>query len=206
MTLNELKKSWGIGLTGGIATGKSTLANILRELSYLVIDADQLSRKVVLPGSATLAKIALIFGNDLLNKDLSLNRSRLKDIVMKDPVKRQELEKIMHPAIGLELDSILINEGLLEKPKLWFYEAALLVETGNHINFKEIWLTNCKEETQISRLIERDNIHIQAAHEIISSQWPFSKKAPFAQIVFDTELPRQTLYRQVLQRLDQLKA
>src|SRR4051812_13186958 len=122
MRLSELQKTYGIGLTGGIASGKSTVAKIIAGQNYLVIDADQLAREAVLPGTAGLAAIASAFGGKALNADGTLNRTELSHIVFEDSAKRAHLESIVHPAIQALLSKRLETEGLYTHPAFWFYE------------------------------------------------------------------------------------
>ena len=104
MRPTELMKQYGIGLTGGIGTGKSTVGKILTKLGYDVIDADQISKEVSGPKSATLAKIVEIFSGKVLNQDGTLNRKALRNIVFEDGKLRKKLEDIVHPQIQMALE------------------------------------------------------------------------------------------------------
>ena len=134
--IDELQKKYGIGLTGGIASGKTTVASILADLGFPVIDADLLSRKAVKPGTKGLAKVVSTFGGVILDEDGQLNRGKLGKIVFDDPSKLKKLESIIHPEIDLLLFEELEVLGLFQHPRHWFYEAALLFETKTDIKYK----------------------------------------------------------------------
>jgi dephospho-CoA kinase len=176
-----------IGLTGGIATGKSTVAKILRELGYAVADADQFARLVTAPGSPTLAAIVSHFGANILHADQSLNRERLRELVMPHPEARRVLESIMHPAIHNELRAWVANhiEPVGEKP--FFYEASLIFETKRESAFWQVWATLCPENIQIKRLMDRSGLSREAAIEMIAAQMPAGIKATKAHLIIDTD-------------------
>jgi dephospho-CoA kinase len=183
---NDQIKKYCIAVTGGVATGKSTAASILRKLGYTVIDADQLARDLVQPGQPALKIIAEAFGQDLINLDGQLNRSKLREIVMRDDNARQKLEAIMHPAIQTAFESAVKTQKL-GHGKLFFYEASLVFEVGRDHLFKECWATYCSEETQIQRLQQRSHLTRQQCLDIIRAQMPAGIKAAKANRQIDTE-------------------
>ena len=183
---NNQIKEYCIAITGGIATGKSLTASILRKLGYTVIDADQLARDVVQPGRLALDQIRDAFGQDLIYLDGQLNRSKLREIVMRDDTARQKLEAIMHPAIQTAFESAVKNQKL-GHGKLFFYEASLVFEVGRDHLFKECWATSCSEETQIQRLQQRSHLTRQQCLDIIRAQMPAGLKAAKAKRQIDTE-------------------
>lgn len=187
MDLQTLKKNFGIGLTGGIATGKSAVAKMLRELGYLVIDADQLARDAVQPGSTAFQEIIKYFGPGILQPDGTLNRRAMRDRIFSSPTDRAYLESIVHPAIQQLMEKQLEQSGLLLHPKIWFYEAALLLETGSFRDFKEIWLTTCDAATQVRRVMARDKVSATEAQKAIASQMPPEHKAALATWVINTD-------------------
>lgn len=204
MILQDVSKKYGIGLTGGIATGKSVVAKIIRDLGCRVWDADQLSRLVVEPGGPALAAIVAAFGGSVLDQSGALDRRRMREVVFESEEKRRTLERIVHPAIASKLEEELIREGLHQKKEYWFYEAALLIETGNHKRFNSIWLTHCSKSVQVSRLMSRDDISEDEALRIISSQMSFQKKQRFASFVIDTDQTIATLTSRIKAELDNL--
>ncbi len=159
---------------------------MLRKLGYTVIDADQLAREVVQPGQPALKMIAEAFGQDLLNHDGLLNRSKLREIVMRDDTARKKLEGILHPAIQTAFESTVKTQKL-GHGKIFFYEAALVFEIGRDHLFKECWATYCSEETQIQRLQQRSHLTRQQCLDIIRAQMPAGIKAAKANRQIDTE-------------------
>ena len=182
----HLLKSRCIGLTGGIATGKSTVAAILRTLAFIVIDADQLARDVTLPGEATLDSIKRRFGPEVILADGSLDRDALRKIVMADPAERKALEAITHPAIHQKFKEKIEASNIPGSSSVFFYEAALLFETGRDGLFKEIWATTCPEELQLERLVKRSGLSPDDAQKMLASQMPASLKAKKSTKVIDT--------------------
>ena len=173
-----------IGLTGGIATGKSTVANFLVEQGAVVIDADKLSREAVRPGSNALERIVALFGVDMLLPDGCLDRKRLGRMVFVDPDKRRQLEEIIHPEIKRLADeriAALVAEG----HRIVFYMAPLLIESGATARVDEIWVVTVSAAVQRERLMARDGIGREEAERIIASQMPLAEKERHGRIVID---------------------
>jgi len=173
----------GIGLTGGIATGKSTISELLKVMGVRVIDADQLSREVVLPGSKTLERIVSAFGRGILNPKGELDRAKMRAIVFNDENKRKILEKITHPAIEDLLFSKLGNTS-----SLWIYESAILYETGFASKLGEMWVASCSEQTQVQRVMQRDGATEEEAKQAISIQMPMEEKRQRADVIINTDI------------------
>jgi len=184
---SSLLKSRCIGLTGGVATGKSTIATIIKDMGHAVIDADQLARDVVLPGQPAHDSIIKRFGPSILNPDRSLNRDKLRTIVMSDPGERKALESITHPAIHKKFKEVVESTGIASGTAPFFYEAALLFEAGRDGLFKEVWATSCPEGLQIKRLTARSGISDAEAQKIVLSQMPAALKAQKASRVIATD-------------------
>ncbi|MDD1418893.1 dephospho-CoA kinase [Dolichospermum sp. ST_sed1] len=182
-----------IGLTGGIATGKSTVGKIIAKLGFVVIDADLLAREVVLPHTIGLSKIISTFGNNILSPDGSLNRAKMRELVFTDPQLKKKLEDITHPLIKDLLKTKLQLALPASKYKTWFYEAALLIETNQQAQFKEVWLTNCSVPKQIERLMARNNFTQEEASKIINSQRPFLEKKKIAHYIIETDVSMDIL-------------
>ena len=146
-----------IGLTGGIASGKTSVATLLAERGAAVVDADQISRDVVAKGTVGLSQIVEAFGADVLTEDGSLDRARLGEIVFADTAARKNLEAITHPLIAAEGMRRIID--LQSSDALYVvYEAALLVETGRHESFPALIVVGVSPETQLARLMGRDGL------------------------------------------------
>ena len=206
LNMDELQKKFGIGLTGGIASGKSTVAQILRNLGYIVIDADQLSRKSVEPGTKWLARIVETFGGLILNEDGTLNRNKMREIIFDNPDARKQLESIVHPAVYELLIKELTGLNFFTQPKYWFFESPLLMETGHHQRFRSVWMIHCPVQIQIARVQKRDKISAAMAEKIIMSQMDQRTKAAQADILIDTNGPIEELDSKVKRALgDTLK-
>ncbi|MCX6110123.1 MAG: dephospho-CoA kinase [Proteobacteria bacterium] len=180
-------KRYGIGLTGGIATGKSTVARLLEARGYSVIDADQLARAVTAPGSPGLAQIVAQFGAEVLSPSGDLNRTRLGQIVFAKSELRQQLEQITHPLIRAALLARVEALDLDHQPKYFFYEAALIFEIGSAADYAQIWATVCAPDLQLERLKQRSGIDDERAKAIIANQMAASEKARRADQVIHTD-------------------
>lgn len=172
-----------VGLTGGIATGKSTAARVLRELGAVVIDADQVSRDVTAPGSPGLAAVVEAFGDAMLDDQGALNRKALGAVVMADPEARRHLEEITHPLIIAAMMERLRELAMAGEPAA-VIEAALMVETGSWRNYSELWVVTCEPATQLERLMARNDHSREAAERWIGSQLPLAEKEAVATRVF----------------------
>jgi len=201
-----IKKTFAIGLTGGIATGKSTVAKYIVKKGFTVIDADILSREAVVKGSKALQAIETAFGSQIIKSDGTLDRQLLKQIVFTDISKLQLLESITHPEIYDLLVKKIQQYGLDTNQKPWFYEAALIFETGSFKNFRKIWVVACSLDEQIKRVTERDRLSELAAKQIISKQWPIDKKIAKADyLVISTDLSKQKVWDLLDEELEKLE-
>jgi dephospho-CoA kinase len=173
-----------IGLTGGIATGKSSVAGYFQDKGAVVIDADRLAREAVEPGSRGLAEVLALFGDDLRAADGRLDRKRLGALVFSDSLKRRQLEGILHPEIRrLAEERIAAAAG--SGQRLVFYMAPLLVEAGVTGRVDELWVVTVRPEVQLERLMARDRISREEAQRIIASQMPLAEKERYGRIVID---------------------
>lgn len=197
MEVGELLKNYGIGLTGGIATGKSTVAHFLRAQGYLVIDADQLARQVVAPGSLGLSQLVAAFGQDILRADGQLDRAKLRQLAFNNPSMKMQLEAITHPLIRDALANELAQRGLTTKPRPFFYEAALLFETGTANKLHAIWATHCPLSKQLARIIARDGAQPDEAQRTLAQQMPAAEKAALATLAIDTDCTLEELAERV---------
>lgn len=175
-----------IGLTGGIASGKSTIAGFFEELGIPVIDADQLAREVVAPGSVGLAEVVETFGEGVLFADGSLDRKRLGALVFADEDARMKLNAITHPRIGALGAERIASYQENAAPYL-IYEAALLVEGGLHAGFDGLVVVAVGPEIQLERLMARDRSSREEAEGRISSQLPMNRKVEVADHVIMNE-------------------
>jgi dephospho-CoA kinase len=172
------------GLTGGIASGKSTVAARFRERGLPVIDADALAREVVAPGSAGLAAVAAAFGEGVVAPDGSLDRKRVAEIVFNDEARRKQLNAILHPRIGA-LTAERAAELAARGERAACYEAALLVENGLADAFRPLVVVAVSEAIQIARTMARDGATEAEARARIAAQHPLADKVRLADHVID---------------------
>lgn len=185
-----------IGLTGGIASGKSTVSGILREMGANVIDADAAARKVVEKGSPLLGKIAAAFGRDVLLPDGSLDRMRLGERVFGDEKKRQALNDLMHPEIRKELLR-RIDAYAAGGERAVFLDIPLLFETPWHTCTEENWVVYVDLARQLKRLMKRNGFSKQQALARIQSQMSLCDKRKLADVVIDNNGDLSATRRQV---------
>ena len=172
------------GLTGGICSGKSTVARLFREEGIPVVDADRISREITLPGKPAHAEIVRRFGCDLLLPDGRIDRKKLGAIVFADPGKRAELEAITHPRIALGIREAL--SALAAKGHaIAIVEAALIHEKGRGGLFEAVIGVGCDRGLQIERLMNRDGIPREEALRIVSAQMDPEEKARASDYVID---------------------
>lgn len=172
-----------IGITGGIATGKSTLTNMLRKKGYKVIDADIISREVVDIGKPAYYDIVSFFGQGILLEDKNINRKKLGKLIFSYSDLRKKLNEIVHPRVFEEIFTEIQNS--CKDNQLVFVDIPLLFETikkpkPNGLNFDEIWVVYIDYDTQLKRLMARDNITEDEAVLKINSQMSLEEKAKMA--------------------------
>jgi len=193
------------GLTGGIACGKSTVAGRFRDAGITVIDADQIARQAVAPGTSGLAEIIKNFGTDVLRPDGTLDRAKLAAIVFNDDEKRKTLNRILHPRIAgrtMQTAQELASRG----EPLACYEAALLVENGAADTFRPLVVVVAAEETQVARIIARDRLSEADARARIAAQMPVKDKAAVADYVIDTGGTMDDTLRQADEVITKIRA
>jgi len=195
-----------VGLTGGIASGKSTVARAFAARGVPVVDADQLAREVVAPGTEGLAEIVATFGDDVLLADGALDRKALGARVFHDAGLRQKLNAITHPRIARLSAQRLASVDVTAPYAI--YEAALIVENGLHRAMQALIVVALAPEVQRARMITRDGLSEDEAVRRIEAQAPLAKKLEVADYVIDnsgelTELSRRVdeVHRALLERL-----
>lgn len=173
-----------IGLTGGIASGKTTVANGLRSRGFAVVDADELARRAVEKGSPGLARVAQVFGPDLLLADGSLDRARLGRLVFAQPNLRLELEKIVHPEVR-RLSALERNRLEREGRAIAFYDVPLLFEKQMESMFDAVVVVFVSETLQRSRLVARNGLSDAEVLARLASQMPLTEKRARANFVIE---------------------
>ena len=182
-----------IGLTGGIGSGKSTVAEAFRQLGIETVDADQASRAVVEPGMPALAAISAQFGSQIIQADGSLDRAALRQIIFTDPAQKLWLESLLHPLIR---DWIIEQLKAATSPYV-ILESPLLFETDQHQLVHKTVLVDLPEALQIERACARDGNQADQIQRIIDAQMPREEKLSRADIVLDNSAPLDTLAARV---------
>jgi len=182
-----------IGLTGGIASGKSSVAKMFTELGAVLVDTDQVAREVVTPGEPGLAAVRAEFGPDILTREGSLDRGKLRSIVFADAPSRRRLEGILHPLIRQRtlqlLDAAQGAYAIVAVP--------LLVETGFGSLVDRVLVVDCRPETQLQRLMQRDGLSEPEALAAIDAQVDRASRLAAADDVIDNDGPLNATRRQV---------
>ena len=194
-----------IGLTGGIATGKSHVRATFEELGVPTIDADTLAREAVAPGSTGLAVVAERFGPGVLDASGTLNRGKLASIVFADPDARRALEGIIHPYVRTQADAWFRSLDPARHP-FAVADIPLLFETGGDREYDAVIVTACDPETQVRRILERDPVTEAEARQRLAAQLPIEEKIRRADYVIRTDGPFEDTDRQVRDVLERLSA
>ena len=188
-----------VGLTGGLATGKSTVAALFKRCGAYVVDADVLAREVVAPGTAGWHAVVTAFGKDVLNSDRTINRQALGAIIFRHPAKRRQLERIIHPRVSRE-QARLTKQAAGKNPRaVVLYDVPLLFEAGIEKVADKVVVVTADRETQISRLRNRNGFSRSEAVRRIRSQMPLREKIRRADYVLDGTIARAKLLTQVKQ-------
>ena len=182
-----------VGLTGGVASGKSSVSSILRELGAVVIDADVLAREVVEPGTPGLAAVVARFGPEVLDGD-RLDRARLGAIVFADPAARRDLERIIHPAVR---DRAAELERAADPDAVVVHVIPLLVETGQQDDFDRVVVVDADPDTQLTRLHARDGLAEEAARARLAAQASREDRRSAADVVLTNDGSVIDLQRQI---------
>ena len=194
-----------VGLTGGIASGKTTVSEMFAEMGIPVIDADDLAREVVEPGTPGLQAIVEEFGEDVLDQEGRLDRKKVGELVFGDEKARETLNTIVHPRIGAAGAKYI--QGYRDHPTPYvIYEGALLVETGAYKAFSALVVVSADESVQRLRLIARDGYTLSEANARIDSQLPLSRKVEVADYVVTNNGNLESTRDQVARVHEQLVA
>ena len=195
-----------LGLTGGIGSGKSTVANMFTALGAVVIDADAISRSLTTTRGAAIEAIKQQFGEAMISADGSLNRNRMRDMVFTDSDVKNRLESIIHPLIKLEIQR-QEQTAILLGNKLIVYDIPLLVETTNwRPVLDQVLVVDCLEQTQIERVMARNTLKQEDVKKIIANQASRKKRHGAADIlIFNDSITVEQLREQVTQVVQHLQ-
>ena len=194
-----------IGLTGGIASGKSTVLQHLRQAGYSLIDADKLGHKVLEQGNPGYNKVVKCFGNEILNPDGSVNRTALGRIVFVDAEKLKQLNEISHPIIAEMIQKEFEESVSDSNGGIVFLEAALLIEANWYKVCGQIWVVSLDPTVALRRLKERDNLSETEAKQRVGAQLDQEERLAYADVVLQNEGTREELFTQTQQALWELK-
>lgn len=192
-----------IGITGGIASGKSTLVKQVRQAGYQVIDADQVVHDLQAKGGRLYDALVKNFGPDILAEDGNLDRPKLSAMIFASPENRALSAKIQNQIIHQELEKA--KDSLAATESIFFMDIPLLIELGYQEWFDAIWLVYVPKDIQVSRLMARNNYSEEEALVRLASQMPLEDKKVFADRIFDNSGDLPALYQQIDQALNELE-
>ncbi|MBP2002518.1 dephospho-CoA kinase [Paenibacillus shirakamiensis] len=188
-----------IGLTGGIASGKSTVSQLFVQQGALLIDADAVAREVMQPGHPVLAEVAKRFGSVMIREDGTLDRAKLGSLIFNHPDERKALEAITHPAIRAEMRSRAAAYDAAQPGKLVISDIPLLYETGQGNDFYEVLVVYVPADIQRTRLMARNGLTKEEAEARLASQWDIERKRELADVVIDNRGTLAETERQIHQ-------
>ena len=176
-----------VGLTGGVASGKTAASQVLKEEGAYIIDADKIARELVQPQKPAWNELIRAFGKDILQEDGSIHRKKLAEKVFADPKQRKRLNQILHPRIKEEMGRRTKEIGQKDPEAIVVIDAPLLVELGDHYEMDKLIVVTSTQTQQIERLKERDGIGPEAALKILSSQMSLGEKVKLADFIIGNE-------------------
>lgn len=178
-----------VGLTGGIASGKSTVSRLFREAGAFVIDADETAHAVIRKGAPAYAGVVEAFGNGILDKKGEIDRKRLGEIVFNDARRRERLNQLVHPHVYAQAEKEKTAIAAAHPEAVILFDVPLLIETGSHREMDLVIVVYVDRATQIDRLIKRDGLTREEAERRIDAQMPLDEKRRFGDEIIDTRLP-----------------
>lgn len=192
-----------IGITGSMGTGKSSVAKVLREFGYQVLDADELAKKQLEVGGPGYLKVLESFGMQLLNSDMTIDRNKLAKVVFNNKKELLKLENIIHPLIQRQIQ-IIKNESEKNGEKILFYDVPLLFEKNMQNSFDDVILVVADSEVQFQRIQERNSWTKEEIKKRLESQMPLDQKKLKSKYIIDNNGSRIDLRNQVLGVLSQI--
>ena len=193
-----------VGLTGGLATGKSFVGQALVEMGCHLLQADHVGHAVLAPDGEAYAAVIAAFGQEIVNDGL-INRKRLGEIVFADPAKLAQLNALVHPAVFARQEAWFARVQQQDPHAVAIVEAAIMVEIGSYRRYDRLVLTVCRPELQIARAVARDGLAEAQVRERLARQLPESEKRKHAHYVIDTSLSREDTLEQTARVCAQLK-
>jgi dephospho-CoA kinase len=194
-----------VGLTGGLATGKSAVARLFQDCGAVVLDADVLARQLVEPGKPAWRDIVRAFGKQVLSPDRSLDRHALAKIVFRNRAKLKKLNAIVHPRVAREQTRLTREIARKDPDAVILYDAPVLIEAGAHKRMDKIVVVSADQETQIKRLRNRNHLSRTEALRRVQSQLPLAQKVKLADYVIDGTLSFEQTKNEVQRIYDELQ-
>ena len=194
-----------VGLTGGVASGKTAVSQILKEEGAYIINADQIARELVLPHKPAWSELIRAFGQEILQEDGSIQRKKLADKVFADPKQRKFLNQILHPRIKEEMDRRAKEIGEKDPEAIVVIDAPLIIELGDHREMDKLIVVTSTQPQQIERLKDRDGTNPEEALRIVSSQMPLKEKLKFADYVIRNEGSMEEMKKRAKEVYQELK-
>src|SRR5262245_3542349 len=194
-----------VGLTGGIASGKSTVSAMFEDLGCHVLDSDSVTRELFEPGTAVNAAVARQFGPRVVGEDGRINRKVLGEMVFNNPELRQTLNSLVHPAIKLRQSEFLDRIGASDPHAIGIIEAALMVEVGTYADYDKLIVVTCPPAVQRERLRARSGLTAAQIESRIASQMPMEEKTKVADFVIDNSGDIEDTRRQVMKVYEELR-
>ncbi len=175
-----------VGLTGGLATGKSHVGAYLEQMGCHLLKADELGHAAILPGGGAFEDVVRAFGLEIVGESGEIDRRALGAVVFKDPEKLALLNSLVHPVVIRGEEAWYAEMSLKDAGGIGVVEAAILIETGSYKRFDKMILTVCEREQQIARAMKRDRLSRREVEIRLSRQMPLEEKRKFADYVVDT--------------------
>jgi len=194
-----------VGLTGGVASGKTAVSRVLKEEGAYIIDADQIARELVKPRKPAWKEIIRAFGQEILQEDGSIHRKKLAGKVFADAKQRKLLNQMLHPRIRKEMDRRVKEIGQRDPEAIVVIDAPLLVELGNHRRMDKLIVVTSTRTQQLERLKDRDGANRGEALKIVSSQMPLEEKLKFADFVIRNEGSLEEMKRKAREVFKELR-
>lgn len=186
-----------VGLTGGLASGKSFVGHALADLGCLLIQADELGRRVLEQGGETYDHVIAAFGQDIVDPDGRINRRRLAKIVFADPRELAKLNALVHPRVKERERDLAAGYAREHPDGIAVTEAAILIETGSYKEYDRLIVVVCRPEQQIERSMERDGVSREEVLNRLRRQMPLEDKVKYADFVIDTSGSKENTLQQV---------
>jgi len=185
-----------VGLTGGLACGKSYVGETLESFGCLLIQADELGHAVLAPGGEAYDDVVREFGREILDDAGRIDRRALATQVFSDPDRLARLNNLVHPLVFQREDQLIAEFAAREPKGIAVVEAAILIETGSHRRYDRVVLVTCREEQQVERAMRRENASESDVRARLSRQMPLEEKRKYAHFVIDTSGEKEDAVRQ----------